>query len=137
VARGRLGLLLAGGLLRVRFGEVGLLVRLRRRSLVRPVGRVVGRPFRGRLRYLCRRLWVARVGFVIVVATGFGSVVVAVLAAAVIATLLATAIVSEQVQQQEQLLAARAALVRAAVWVVQTVAVLALRSTMRRWWSAR
>ena len=88
--RGRLGLLLVGALLRGRFGEEGRLVRLfQQRLLVRPVGRVVGRPFLGRLRCLGRRLWAARVVFVIVVATGSASVIVAGVVAAVIAVLLA------------------------------------------------
>lgn len=55
-ARGRLGLLLVGGLLKARFGEEGRLVRLQQLLLVRLVGRAVGRPFLGRLRCLGRRL---------------------------------------------------------------------------------
>jgi hypothetical protein len=136
VARGRLGLLLADELLRVHFEVEGLLVRLRRQLLVRLVWRKVGRPSRERLRCLGRRLWVVRVGFVIVVvvATGSESVVVAARAAAVIVTLLATVAVSGLARQQEHLLAA---LVRAAVRVVLAVVVLALRPAMRRWWWAR
>ena len=88
-----------GGLLRVHFGVEGRSERPRRRLLVRPVGRMVGRPFRARSMCLCRRLWVVRAGFVIVVATGVGPVVVAVLAAAVIATLPVMAAVFALIRQ--------------------------------------
>jgi hypothetical protein len=103
-----------------------------RRLLVRPVGRVVGRPFLGRLRCLGRRLRAVFV-FVVVVATGFECVVVA----AVIAMPLAREAVLALSRQKEHLLAERAALVWAAVWIVHSAAVLGLRSAMRRWWSAR
>lgn len=133
-ARGRLGLLLAGGLLKGHFGAEGRLVRLfLRRLMGRPVGRVVGRPFLGRLRCLGRRLRAVFV-MVVVVATEFESVVVAVLLAAVIAMPLAQEALT---RQQERSLAERAALVWTAVWVVHSAAVLGLRSAMRRWWSAR
>jgi hypothetical protein len=132
--RGLLGLLLGDGLLRGRFGEEERLVRLcLRRLLVKPVGRVVGRPFLGRLRCLGRRLRAVFV-MVVVVATEFESVVVAVLLAAVIAMPLAQEALT---RQQERSLAERAALVWTAVWVVHCAAVLGLQSAMRRWWSAR
>lgn len=107
-----------------------------RRLLVRPVGRVVGRPFLGRLRCLGRRLRAVFV-FVVVVATEFESVVVAGLLAPVIAMLLAREALLALTRQQERSLAERAALVRTAVWIVHSAAVLGLRSAMRRWWSAR
>jgi len=139
VARGRLGLLLVGGLLRVRFEGEGLWVRLlRRRLLMRPVELMVGRTSRVRLRCLGPRLWVAWAVFVIVVATGFESVVVAGLAVAVIVLVLAQEAELALVRQQERSLAERTALVWAAVWIVHySAAVLALRSAMRRWWSAQ
>src|ERR1700712_3055751 len=108
VVRGRLGLLLVGGLLRVRFEGEGLWVRLLlQRRRVRPVGLVVGRPFRARLRGLGRRLWVGGAVFVIVVATGFESVVVAGLAVAVIVLVLAQVAELALVRQQERSLAER------------------------------
>lgn len=112
--------------------------RCRRRLLARPVGRVVGRPFLERLRSLCRRLRAVFVTVVVLV-TGIesGSVVVAGLVATVVALRLAQEAVLAPTRQQERSLAERAALVWAAVWVVQSAAVLALRSAMRRWWSAR
>jgi len=123
----------ARGLLRGRFVEEGRLVRLSlRRPLVRLAGRVVGRPFLGRWRYLGRRLWVARV--VIVVATGFESVVIAGLMAAVIAMLLALEAVLARNRQQERSLAERTGLVWTAEWIVHSAAVPGLRSAMRRWW---
>ena len=76
--------------------------------------------------------------FVIVVATGVESVVVAGLAVAVIVLVLAQEAELALVRQQKRSLAERAALIWAAVWVVHySAAVLALRSAMRRWWSAR
>ena len=108
--------------------------------LVKPVGRAVGRPFLERLRSPSRRLRAVSV-FVVVVATGSESesesVVVAGLVATAVAMLLAQELVLAPVQPLERSLAERAALVWAAVWVVQSAAVLALRSAMRRWWSAR
>jgi hypothetical protein len=75
----------------------------KRRLLLVKVGwRVVGRPFRGRWRCLVRRLWVARVVVVLVVATEVESVVVVVIAAptaAVIALGLARAAALEQTLQ--------------------------------------
>ena len=106
--------------------------------LVMPVGLMVGRPFPEQLRSLGRRLRAVFV-VVVVVATGSesGSVVVAGLVATAVAMLLAQELVLAPVQPLERSLAERAALVWAAVWVVQSAAVLALRSAMRRWWSAR
>ena len=112
--------------------------RCRRRLLVRPVGRVVGRPFLERLRSRDRR---PKVVFVMVVVVANGSesefVVVAGLVATVVALRLAQEAVLAPTRQQERSLAERAALVWAAVWIVQSAAVLGLRSAMRRWWSAR
>ena len=77
--------------------------------------------------------------FVIVVATEFESVVVAGRVVAVIAMPLAQEAVLALTRQPEASLAERAALVwaAAAVWIVHSAAVLALRSVMCRWWSAR
>ena len=138
-ARGRQGLLLGDGLPRGHFGKEGRLVTRRRRLLlVMPVGLVAGRPSLERLRSPGRRLRAVSV-FVVVVATGSESesVVVAVLVATVVAIRLAREAVLAPIQRQERSLAERAALVWTAVWVVQSAAVLALRSAMRRWWSAR
>lgn len=77
---------------------------------------------------------------VVVVATEFEFVVVAGSVVAVIAMPLAREAVLALTRQQERSLAERAALVwaaAAAVWVVHSAAVLALRSAMCRWWSAR
>ena len=77
--------------------------------------------------------------FVIVVATEFESVVVAGRVVAVTAMPLAQEAVLALTRQPERSLAEWAALVwaAAAVWVVHSAAVLALRLAMCRWWSAR